>query len=313
MFGCGPFGMSGHDNPFSYAWFIKNILKQLASQAVVWYELTQYSSLERASVDYRTSNKAAWEEVFEHRKPGWGDDIPARLKQSKLACFDSDLKATLESMNFEGKTVAHFFCNNGRELLSLMGLGVSSGVGFDFAENILEQARSTAEKAGIKNCSFVLCDVLEIPPRYYGQFDVVLFTIGGIIWIEDLVLLFEQVGKCLKDTGLVLINDGHPFLWMLPLPEEDDFDENHLNRVTNSYFRKEPWVENNGMEYLAGAYDSKTFTSFVHTLGDVINALSANGMKTVRLSEYDHDIGMGGEVYDGSGFPLSYILIAEKG
>jgi hypothetical protein len=34
-------------------------------------------------------------------------------------------------------------------------------------------------------------------------------------------------------------------------------------------------------------------------------------MKTIKLNEYDFDIGLT-EVYDNKGFPLSFILIAEK-
>ena len=60
-------------------------------------------------------------------------------------------------------------------------------------------------------------------------------------------------------------------------------------------------------------YESKTFTDFSYTMSDVINALSANRMKTVKLNEYDNDIGnIGSDIYDGKGIPLSYILIAEK-
>ena len=55
----------------------------------------------------------------------------------------------------------------------------------------------------------------------------------------------------------------------------------------------------------------KTFTSFSHTMSDIANALSANGMKTARLNEYDYDIGLA-DAYDGKGFPLSFILISEK-
>jgi len=263
-------------------------------------------------MSYFDSNREAWEEAFEKRFSGWGDNNHTRLKSEKLAFFDSDLKAELAQMDFKGKVVAHFCCNNGRELLSLVDFGAKSGVGFDFAENILEQAQTTAEKAGITNCSFVVTNILEIPESYHNQFDFILMTVGALPWFEDLDLLFDKVASCLKNGGLVLINEAHPLTFMLPFPGEEDFDENHLDRLTYSYFRKEPWLETNGMDYLAGTYPSKTFTSFTHTLGSIINALSTKGMKVIKLNEYDYDVGMG-DVYDGRGFPLSYILIAEKG
>ena len=98
---------------------------------------------------------------------------------------------------------------------------------------------------------------------------------------------------------------------MLPMLGEEDFDENNLNRVTHSYFRKEPWIENEGMGYMSKQYASKTFTSFSHTMSSIINAISNAPMRVSKLNEYDYDIGMS-EVYDNMGFALLYILIAEK-
>ena len=265
-------------------------------------------------MSYIESNKAAWEEAFDNRKPNWGDENHLRIKSEKYAFFDSDLKNLIDSMDFRGKTVAQFCCNNGRELLSLIyDSGAEYGVGFDIAENILEQAKQTAKKAGIKNCEFVNCNILEIPESYHNRFDLIFFTIGALCWFQDLTMLFDKAGKCLKSSGTLLINDGHPTVSMLPFPGEDGFDADNLNRFTNSYFRKEPCIGNNGMCYMSREYESKTFTDFFYTMSDVINALSANGMKTVLLNEYDYDIGnIGSDIYDGKGIPLSYILIAEK-
>ena len=269
-------------------------------------------------MNYIKSNKAAWEEAFENRLPGWGDDDHLVIKSKKYAMLYhekyDDLKKEIEGMDLQGKTVAQFCCNNGRELLSLIhDSGVEYGVGFDIAENILGQAKQTAEKTGIKNCEFVNCNILEIPESYYDRFDFILITIGALCWFQDLSLLFEKVGKCLKDSGTILINDGHPVALMLPHPGEDGFDPAGLIRFTNSYFMTEPWIGNNGMYYLSGEYESKTFTDYSHTLSDIINALSANGIKTVKLNEYDYDIGtIGSDVYDGKGIPMSFILIAEK-
>ncbi|MCL2558151.1 MAG: class I SAM-dependent methyltransferase [Treponema sp.] len=262
-------------------------------------------------MDYFAGNKAAWEEAFEKRRAGWGDDNHLRLKKTKFAFFDNDLKAEVESMDFAGKDVAQFCCNNGREVLSLLDGGARSAVGFDIAEGAVAQARETAEKAGITNCDFVACNILDIPESYHGRFDFIFFTIGALIWFDDLAPLFEKTSKCLRPNGLLLINDTHPMLNMLPMPEEAGFDPSDLNRTFHSYFRKDACVENDGMSYMSGKYYSKTFTSFYHTMSDIVNALSVNDMKTVKLSEYDYDVG-DVSVYNGKGFPLSFILIAQK-
>jgi len=262
-------------------------------------------------MDYIKANKAAWEEAFDHRHSNWGEENYKRLLNEKLPFWGKDAATELEKVDFSGKSIAQFCCNNGRELLSLMQLEAEKGIGFDIAENIIDQAKETAEKAGINNCEFIACDILEIDEKYYNSFDFICFTIGAITWFEDLEILFQKVSACLKDGGIMFIHDFHPVMNMLPLPGEDEFDENQLNKVAYSYFRKEPWIENNGMGYMSVEYDSRTFTSFSHTMSDIVNAVTASQMRVTKLNEYDYDIGLTDE-YNGKGYPLSFILMAEK-
>lgn len=262
-------------------------------------------------MNYIKENKAAWEEAFEHRHPGWGEENYIELIHERLPFFCPDVIKELEAIEFKEKTISQFCCNNGRELLSLMQLGAKNAVGFDIAENIIKQAEETAAKAGIDNCQFVSCNILEIPDTYRSQFDFILFTVGALTWFEDLKMLMGKVSDCLKPGGMLFIHDFHPVMNMLPLPGEPAFDEQHLNKIEYSYFRKEPWIENEGMGYMSETYDSKTFTSFSHTMADLINAVSSAQMRVVKLKEFDYDVGLT-EAYDDKGFPLSYFLISEK-
>lgn len=262
-------------------------------------------------MSYVQGNKAAWEEAFEHRHPGWGEENDQRLRTESLPFFCPDLAQELRALDYNGKTVAQFCCNNGRELLSWMQLGAKCGIGFDLAENIIAQARDTAQKAGIGNCRFVCQNILDIPQQYHGSLDYVLFTIGAITWFEDLRPLFQKVSDCLKPGGMLLLHDYHPVMNMLPMPGEPGFDARHLNQIQYSYFRKEPWIENEGMAYMSEAYASKTFVSFSHTMSDIINGVSQAQMRIVKLNEYDYDVGLS-DVYDKKGFPLSYFLSAKK-
>jgi ubiquinone/menaquinone biosynthesis C-methylase UbiE len=190
--------------------------------------------------------------------------------------------------------------------------GADFGMGFDIAENMIEYAKETAQKADIINCSFHACNILEIPEIYYRKFDFIFFTIGGIIWFKDLSLLFKKVAQCLKGGGILLINDFHPIVNMLPLPGEPEFNPDDLNRVVWSYFEKEPFIGNDGMFYMSTLTESKTFTSHRHKVSDIINALIANGLNITRFEEYDYDIMIETKIYEGKGFPLSYILTAEN-
>lgn len=262
-------------------------------------------------MDYITGNKAAWEEAFECRKPDWGDYDYKRLINEDLPFLEADVIAELKDIDLKDKTIAQFCCNNGRELLSLMQLQPKAGVGFDIAENILAQARTNAAKAGILRCDFVEANILEMDERYYNQFDFIMFTIGAITWFENLTDLFGIVAKCLKPGGILLINDFHPLMNMLATPDEEAFDPRCINKIVYPYFRDEPWLENDGMGYMAGQYPSKTFTCFSHTISEIINSTINAGMAIKKWNEYNYDVGLT-DIYDNKEYPLSYIMIAEK-
>lgn len=262
-------------------------------------------------MNYIKNNKEAWEESFDHRRDGWGENNYQRLLDESLPFLNADVITELKTIDFSGKKIAQFCCNNGRELLSIMQLGADEGVGFDIADNIIAQANNTAKKACINNCQFIATDILEINDEYTKYFDFILFTIGAITWFKDLDLLFSKVAHCLKPDGILLIHDFHPIMNMFSLPGEEIFDENHLKSFEYSYFQTEPWIENNGMGYISEDFDSKTFTSFSHPLSNQINAIITSGLKILKLREFDYDIGLS-EVYDHLGIPLSFILVAQK-
>ncbi|HRX07875.1 MAG TPA: class I SAM-dependent methyltransferase [Candidatus Limiplasma sp.] len=261
-------------------------------------------------MNYTHTNKQAWEEAFDHRHEGWCDDLPARLKTDDLPYINPQLRDALKGLDLKGKTIAQFCCNNGRELLSAMQLGAKAGYGFDIAENMVEFASGVAQKAGLP-CTFTATDILRIGEEYDASFDLVLFTIGAITWFQDLKALFAVAARCLKPGGILLINDYHPFVNMLPIPGEETYDESDLHRVAYSYFRDEPWFEQNGAGYMAAHQNSHTFTSFSHTMASIINAAIAVGLRISDLKEYDVDIGMG-DAYNGMGYPLSFTLQAVK-
>ncbi len=153
---------------------------------------------------------------------------------------------------------------------------------------------------------------MDIPEQYCNFFDFIIFTIGAITWFEDLNKLFQKVSDCLKPGGILFINDFHPAMNLLPLPGEAAFDKDELNQIAYSYFRKEPWIEDDAAGYMSGKYaTSGTFTSFSHTMSDIVNAACKAQLNIVKLNVYDYDVGLS-DAYDKKGFPLSYLLIAKK-
>src|SRR5512138_3022199 len=214
---------------------------------------------------YIQGNKEAWEEAFEHRSPDWGSDMVPRLQSEQYPFLSDEVVGELQQINWSGKTVGQFCCNNGRELLSIMKQGAREGIGFDLAENQVAFANRVAGALPVK-CRFVATDILEIDETYDDKFDFLLITIGALCWFKDLSLFFEKVARCVKQDGIVLINEEHPLTNMLALPGEANYDEDRPGNIVNSYFQN-TWIENDGMLYMTQkSYTSKTFTSYTHPL-----------------------------------------------
>ncbi|RSK26085.1 class I SAM-dependent methyltransferase [Bacillus sp. HMF5848] len=263
-------------------------------------------------MDYITSNKEAWEEAFEKKADGWGKDITTRLQQEKYPYLKPEFVEELQQIDFTNKTVGQFCCNNGRELLSIMQFGAAEGVGFDIAANMVKAANDVAQQVGY-NCSFVQANILEIDETYHGYFDYIVITVGAITWFEDLSAFFKKVSLCLKEKGKVLMHEIHPVTNMLATTGEELYDPNVPNKLTYSYFKKDPWVENTGMGYMSGdKYQSKTFYSYSHTFADIFNALSVNELSLKKLREFAKDESAQFVHLDHKGIPLTYVLVAEK-
>jgi ubiquinone/menaquinone biosynthesis C-methylase UbiE len=264
-------------------------------------------------MDYVKENKAAWEEAFDIHQKGWKYDVADKLLEKDFLFLEEEAIAELRSIGLAGKTVAQFCCNNGRELLSLIKMGAQSGVGFDLAENFIQEARRIAAKVNFP-CEFTAADVLKIDDHYKAQFDLVLVSIGALCWFDDLTRFFEKVALVLKENGIVVIHEIHPFTNLLAAPGEEAFEQESPEKFTYSYFRKEPMIETNGIDYIGGTqYPSKPFYGFLYTFSDLFNALTHNNISMLKLTEFNHDVsGMFGHL-DRQKVPLSYLLIGRKG
>lgn len=261
-------------------------------------------------MNYIKQNKEAWEEAFDNRMDGWGETVVYNIQNKSDYYIHPCIKAELDKLDLSGKKIAQFCCNNGRELLSIAKHYGINGTGFDIAENMILQGTQHARELNLP-CEFVSDNILDIGSEYDNSFDVVLFTIGAITWFEDLEALFNVVSRCLKLNGVMIIHDYHPVMNMLPFPYEESYKADIPVILENKYFTKEPWIENQGMGYISGEYESKTFTSFSHPISEIINSTIKSEMNIVLFEEYDYDVGLT-DVYDSKGLPLSMLLVSTK-
>lgn len=261
---------------------------------------------------YIEGNKAAWEEVFDKRDASWGADITERIKNEDYPFFYEETKEILKELDTEGMTIGQFCCNNGRELLSLVKCGrAKKGIGFDIAENQVAFANGKAKELKLP-CEFVAVNIYDIDDGYRDQFDIVIITIGALCWFKDLDRFFAIVAKCMKQGGVIVINEQHPCTNMLATEEEKLYDPEHKLECHYSYFEHE-WTGNEGMYYITKKnYHSKTFTDYTHSMSEIISGMCGNGIVVTGMWEFDYDISGGYNSVDHSGYPLSMIIQGTK-
>ncbi len=262
--------------------------------------------------NYIDANKKAWEEGYEKHLTGWGNHLLDELNKPGYPFLEEAVVTEMNKFNLEGKNIAHFCCNNGRELLSLMRFGPVKGTGFDIAGNFINQANELATMLKI-NCTFLERNVLDIEDSFNNTFDFLFVSIGALCWFKDLRLFFKKVSLVLRHGGVLFINECHPFTQCLASPGEPEFDGNCPGKIIYDYFRLEPWVETDGIDYVGGTtYESSPFYSYSHTFESIFNAITSNCIHITGLREFDRDISNMFGHLDHKGIPLSYILTGTK-
>jgi SAM-dependent methyltransferase len=269
--------------------------------------------LQNHATDYAERNRAAWNEVAPIHRAARKRDLAEAVQQPDFSTLDATERAILTRLDLGGKRVAQLCCNNGRELISVVKLGAEAGVGFDIADEFVQEAQQLAELAQV-NCEFVRTNVYDIDASYNDQFDLVYITIGALCWFDDLSRFFAKVAQLLRPGGTLFIYESHPMLDMFALPGEDEFDPKNVLKLVNSYFRREPFVDDNGLDYLGNTqYDAKPTYSFPHTLAETVTNILQNGLTLVEFQEYSHDISADFEHLEQYQLlPLCYTLLARK-
>ncbi len=259
------------------------------------------------------ANRAAWNEVTPYHMKARGDDFLRKIEDPNYSALDKIITDKLNEIGIKGKSVAQICCNNGREAISLRNMGAEKVIGFDISDEAIEEARKLNKLTG-KRCRFVRADVYDIDEIYFNQFDIVFITIGSLAWLPDLPGFFQIVSNMLKPSGHLVIYEMHSFAYVFPCIDDPDYDPQNPYNVTYSYFRKEAWANNDGIDYLGGEkYEGKTNYSYTQTLSDIINPIIKSGMTLREFLEYPHDISNIYEFFEKEQkLPLCFILIASK-
>ncbi len=259
---------------------------------------------------YVAANRASWNEAAPKHAARNLDKLLADFAKPGHSCLDGIETERLQALGVMGRDVAQLCCNNGRELVSVKNLGAARCVGFDNAEAFLEQACALARAAGVE-VEFRHGDIHEIAPRYDTAFDIVYVTIGALCWMPRLVDFFAVAARLLRPGGAILVYEHHPIVAMW-----DPFDDADPPLWKHSYFKREPWIDTDGLDYFDGvSYESKPLYTFQHTLSEILMACIDNRLAIESFAEFSHDLSpsYGHLERLEAKLPLSYTLVARKG
>ena len=128
-------------------------------------------------------NKDAWDQSAGlHKTTETWNALLNSVASADFSCLDPTITGLLQDLGVAGKDVVQLCCNNGRESLSLFGLGARSVVGVDQSPAFLEQARELG-RVSPHHPEFIESDIHHLPQSLHGRFDIALVTIGVLVWM----------------------------------------------------------------------------------------------------------------------------------
>jgi SAM-dependent methyltransferase len=164
----------------------------------------------------------------------------------------------------------------------------------------------------------VEAEATTLPVELHNRFDLVYATIGVLVWIADVRAWMRSAAAALRGGGRLLLVDGHPLYTMI-----ESLDPLRLDMPYAGDLRAfdEPGS-------YAGADLSVAATAtvnYAHSLGEVVNAALAAGLKIEHLEEHlsadfdprgtflaPEDDGRYRLRVDGEVMPLLFTLVAAK-
>lgn len=178
----------------------------------------------------------------------------------------------------EGRSLLHLHCHIGTETLRWAALGADA-TGIDLSPRSIEIARSLAARLGLR-ARFIEADVYDLPTVLTDRFDIVYASYGVTCWVPDISRWAAIAGSLAKPGAFVYLADGHPF--------DVAFDPERFER--SSYFDRGPRQFEDERTYTDGDQKIARPVNYrwTHTLGDIVTAFAAAGLRIDFLHEHPH-------------------------
>jgi len=268
--------------------------------------------------EYLSVNRSNWDSRVPHHVRGY-DLTPFRTDPthiSDVVRFDLPLLGEVA-----GLSGVHLQCHIGSDTVSLARLGARM-TGLDFSAPALLAAADLAAAAAT-DVEWVESDVYRSAEVLgEGRFDFVYTGIGALCWIPDASLWAANVAALLRPGGFLFIREGHPMLWTLCDPRDDQ-----MLLIEYPYFESAGTVFEEPYTYVEheAPLHSPAIVHFNHSLSEIFNALWSAGMTITLFEEHPtvpwNAAGDAMESMEGGEFRLrekperlaaSYTLRAEK-
>lgn len=227
--------------------------------------------------DFREQNRQAWNEAMLLHDRRRGDQVGFFLSGGSTL-----YPLELEDLgDLRGRRVLHLQCNDGRDSLSLAGLGAEV-TGVDISDEAISRARTLSQQTGIP-AEFLRMDVLDFRLEGRLPYDLVYGSRGVLCWIEDLRQWMEVAAGALRPSGFLYLIDDHPVLTILDEILDEDL------RARWSYFHAAEPEVSVGLDYLGqrGEAVQQNF-QWQWPLGDIIALVVDAGLRIRYLREHLH-------------------------
>lgn len=195
---------------------------------------------------------------------------PAAVSQvvrNDLAALAGHLPPT----GVRGRSLLHLQCHIGTDTVSWARLGAVDVHGLDLSPASLRHAERIASADG-RSITWVEGDARFASAVIERRFDIVVTSVGTIVWLPELISWAQSISDLLRPGGLFLIRDDHPILAAMGLQPWVITDD-YLGGAVRAYDNADTYTENS-----AGQIRHRANYEWRHDLAEVITALLNAGL-----------------------------------
>ena len=257
------------------------------------------------------SNKEAWGQLSK-------DHYNTFLKQYRNNRFQLNSYIQQELGDINGKKIIHLQCNTGADTIKLAQMGASRVVGIDLVPDNIFYAKQLAKDLEVEHVDFIESDIMKLAEIHEDTYDMVFTSEGALGWLPDLNIWANTIRKLLKENGYLYVFDSHPFF--LTFDESKVVKE--IYEIKYPYLSKEPDVCDTIGGYASEVKEGAKNYFWLHTVSDIINALTRAGLHIEFFNEFSENFYNIGEMHpiEGKGlyeyvhnkdkYPMSFSLKA---